>query len=110
MADKIHLYENDSPNVVRAGALPLPKQYYFHCAGCGNDHAFTVGPTVAGWGDARWSFNGSFDRPTFSPSLLCNKDYPESRCHSVVTDGKIAYQGDCWHALKGQTVDLPDWE
>ncbi len=32
------------------------------------------------------------------------------RCHSFVTDGKIAFGEDCSHALKGKTVDLPDWE
>lgn len=31
-------------------------------------------------------------------------------CHSFVTDGKIQFLNDCFHSLKGQTVDLPDWE
>ena len=87
-----------------------PKQYWFHCPGCQLDHAFTVGPPQRGPQDPRWTFNGSFDKPTFQPSLLCNKDYPESRCHSFVTDGKIQFLDDCFHALKGQTVELPDWE
>jgi hypothetical protein len=70
-----------------------------------------VGPPPQGpipW--SRWTWNGSFDKPTFAPSLLCNKDYPESRCHSYVTDGRIIFQQDCWHELRGQTVDLPNWE
>lgn len=84
------------------------RQLFFHCPGCGNAHAFTVG------GDPnshpRWQWNGSFDCPTFSPSLSCNKDFPESRCHSFVRDGKIEFLSDCHHALAGQTVDIPDWE
>jgi hypothetical protein len=86
-----------------------PKQYWFHCPGCENTHAFTVGPPAPGWGDSRWTFNGSVDAPTFKPSLLCNKDHPEFRCHSFVTAGRIEFLGDCHHALRGQTVDLPDW-
>lgn len=88
------------------------KQYWFHCPGCGNDHAFTCGERGPGEPERspRWNFNGSFDKPTFTPSLLCNKDYPDSRCHSFVTDGKIQFLQDCWHSLKGQTVELPEWD
>jgi hypothetical protein len=87
-----------------------PLQYWFFCPGCKRSHAFTVGPPKRGPEDPRWEFNGDFDKPTFKPSLLCNKDYPESRCHSFVTDGKIEFLGDCWHELKGQTVEVPEWE
>lgn len=84
------------------------RQYWFHCPGCEHSHAFTVG------GDASkhpsWTWNGSLDRPTFKPSLLCNRDYPESRCHSFVTDGRIQFLSDCHHKLAGQTVEIPDWE
>jgi hypothetical protein len=88
----------------------LPKQYFFHCPGCEYAHGFTVGEPRYGPTDPRWTFNGSFDKPTFQPSLLCNKDLPERRCHSFVTDGKIQFLNDCWHALKGQTVEIPDWD
>ncbi len=82
--------------------------YVFHCPGCGYDHPFHTGGDPGA--HPQWSFNGDMERPTFSPSLLCNKDHPPSRCHSFVTDGKIKFLEDCWHPLKGQTVDLPDWE
>lgn len=75
--------------------------YVFHCPGCGCGHPFSV---------PRWSWNGSFDKPTFSPSLLCNRHDPASRCHSIVTDGWIQFCSDCHHALAGQTVEIPDWE
>ncbi len=73
----------------------------FRCPGCKIDHPFAV---------PRWSWNGSLNKPTFRPSLLCNADYPASRCHSVVTDGRIQFMADSFHALAGKTVGLPDWE
>ncbi len=82
--------------------------YVFHCPGCGYSHPFAAGgpPGI----HPQWEWNGSFDKPTFTPSLLCNQDDPKSRCHSFVTNGQIQFLPDCWHALKGQTVDLPDWD
>ena len=50
------------------------------------------------------------DKPTFNPSLLCNRNDPKSICHSVITDGMIAFGTDCYHKLAGKTVDMPDWE
>lgn len=78
----------------------------FHCPGCKYGHSFEVdAPNGAGW-----TWNGSLDRPTFSPSLLCNGHDEKSRCHSFVTDGRIQFLSDCFHDLKGQTVEIPDWE
>jgi hypothetical protein len=74
-------------------------QYWFWCPGCECSHAFTVPP---------WTFNGDVEKPTFSPSLLCNQSHPPSRCHSLVNDGKIQFLGDCHHKLAGQTVELPE--
>jgi hypothetical protein len=101
------------------------KYYYIKCPGCGDTH--TIDKT-------RWSFNGNFDKPTFTPSLLVrsghfaphfkeedgcwctyNIENPESEapfhcviCHSHITDGKIQFLSDCTHALAGQTVELPE--
>lgn len=80
--------------------------YVFHCPGCGYGHPFEVdAPNGAGW-----TWNLSKDRPTFSPSLLVSGQDPATRCHSFVTDGRIQFLDDCWHDLRGQTVDLPEWE
>lgn len=95
------------------------KMLGFTCPGCKQWHAVPVA------GPRAWSFNGSFERPTLSPSLLVtgtemptdedveawNKDrtpWPrrEFRCHSFVTDGQILFLGDCSHALAGKTVPL----
>lgn len=99
MASKLHRYSNPE-------GLP-GEQLWFNCPGCECAHGFTVGSSVPG---RNWQWNGSMDKPTFTPSLLCNKDYPESRCHSFVTDGKIQFLSDCYHGLAGQTVEIPDWD
>lgn len=85
---------------------PAPRLFAFFCPGCGYDHSFHVG------GEAqhrvgRWAWNGSYDKPTFHPSLLCNQDMPEARCHSWVKDGKIQFLQDSHHSLANKTVDLP---
>jgi len=78
----------------------------FYCPGCGHEHSFRVnGDTTR----PQWEWNGSLDKPSFTPSLMVNKGTP-SQCHLVVTDGKIQFQPDCHHALKGQTVEMKDWE
>lgn len=101
----------------------------FWCPGCDGAHKVMTG---AGLGP-RWGWNGSTDRPTFTPSVLVTwdqwvppADTPEMIdkiksgevvqqkerrvCHSFVTDGRIQFLGDCTHALAGQTVDLPAWD
>lgn len=91
MADKIHNMGNGN--------------WVFHCPGCAYGHPFRVGGDLS---LPQWTWNGSKDAPTFKPSLLVNKDDPGSRCHSFVTDGRIEFLSDSFHALAGQTVDLPD--
>ncbi len=93
MSDKIHLFGNE----------PRGAHFGFICPGCSYSHTFLVGPDG-------WTWNGSLDKPSFMPSLLVNGNTPQARCHSFVKDGKIAFQSDCWHSLKGQIVDMPDWK
>jgi hypothetical protein len=59
---------------------------------------------------ATWIWNGSMDTPTFTPSINCNPNDPQWRCHSFVTDGKIQFLPDSHHRLAGKTVELPEWE
>lgn len=69
------------------------------------------------WKD-RWTFNGDFERPVFSPSLNTwwggeGTGVPPHRCHSFIgcngaQPGQITFLGDCTHALASQTVDLPE--
>lgn len=84
----------------------------FFCPGCKCAHPYRVesAPHRVAAGEPVWQFNGNMERPSFTPSLLCSASTPEHRCHLYLTDGKIAYQGDCHHQLAGQTVDCPDWD
>ncbi len=67
------------------------------CPGCKVMHQF----------DSRWQFNGSYELPSFMPSMCVDKDDPKTCCHSYVTNGRIQFLPDSAHALKGQTVELP---
>jgi hypothetical protein len=80
----------------------------FFCPGCRNEHPFTVKTNIPG--RPVWEWNGDLVHGTFAPSLLCNSQHPPSRCHSFVRNGRIEFLGDCHHELKGQTVDVPEWE
>ncbi|MEQ8578165.1 MAG: DUF6527 family protein [Balneola sp.] len=92
-------------------------QFQFFCPGCKDYHAF----------DDSWTFNGDLDNPHISPSLLIRSgtfapnfekkdihpDWPDKfnyRCHSFIKNGKIQFLSDCSHSMKGQTVDLIDWD
>jgi hypothetical protein len=87
-------------------------KHAFFCPGCGFAHWFrTDGKADGGTGGrtdgSGWSWNGDRNKPTISPSILAWAD--AFRCHSFITDGRIRFLGDCTHALKGQTVDLPEF-
>lgn len=80
----------------------------FDCPGCGLVHIVWTAASKP----VRWEWNGSMESPTFSPSLLvtCQWGDPPSgiRCHSFVQSGRIEFLSDCTHALRGQTVELPE--
>lgn len=75
------------------------KWWVVWCPACQEHHAPIEG---------RWTFNGDFERPTFSPSLVVGGKY---HCHSFIRDGYWEYLSDCTHAMAGQTVPMedPDW-
>jgi len=89
------------------------------CPACAEVHVYNV---VREGGRACWGFNGNFEKPSFSPSMLIRwgnkvpgyENNPHFNgeggiCHYFLTDGRISYCGDSTHELSGQTVDLPDW-
>jgi len=89
------------------------------CPGCGHQHEINVDRPNSS--NAKWSFDGNVQQPTFTPSVnirwgrFADPTYvPEEGhdhsgiCHYTITQGKIQFHGDCTHALKGQLVDLPD--
>lgn len=80
--------------------------YAFHCPGCGYDHAVRVEPFKT---PPTWKWNGSLEKPTITPSIMVNRQAPDMLCHSFVTDGEIQFLQDCFHALRGKTVPLPEY-
>jgi len=79
-------------------------QYLYFCLGCGYSHAFAL-KAEGGHHD----FNMDLDNPTVKPSLVQNFT-PGRMCHSYITNGMIQYLHDCWHELKGKTIELPQVE
>ena len=86
---------------------------HFHCPGCECAHRLRV-EGLADGGGGPWTWNGRLDLPTLAPSIACWAGEEGGRrrnfCHSFVLEGRIQFLGDCYHALAGQTVDLPGWE
>jgi len=97
----------DEPVPIPAGGRLLA----FLCPACGCDHAVTVDRAD----HPCWTWNGSVDAPTFSPSLLVRwghlpgDDRPKRVCHSFVENGSIRFLEDCTHSMAGQTVPIPDY-
>lgn len=103
----------------------------FRCPGCKDLHQVhpspcpTPGPDGLPCKSPHWTFNGDYEKPTFSPSILVHGVYAKSgveyvrpmapgeviipKCHSFVKNGRIEFLADCDHELRGQAVDLPDW-
>lgn len=75
-------------------------QWHYKCLGCGKVHALS--PNVH-------TFNEDFDKPTFMPSVLHNFN-PSAICHAWIKDGFIQYLSDCDHSLRGQTIELPEYD
>lgn len=94
----------------------------FWCPGCKEMHCVNSG----------WTFDGNYDAPTFSPSILVasghysssfkaggncwctyNAEHPDDpvsfrcqRCHSFVKGGNIEFLSDCTHELVSKTIAL----
>lgn len=80
--------------------------YEHWCPGCEVMHPIASDGTRFRNG-ASWTFNGNAERPTFSPSVNVGPGTP-LQCHYFIREGQIQFCGDSQHALKGQTVNLPD--
>lgn len=86
----------------------------FVCPGCALDgstglHLLPVNSTTK---KPSWTWDGNYEAPTLSPSILSNGHGQGRRCHSFLTAGVFQFLDDSEHALAGQSVpipDLPDW-
>lgn len=80
------------------------------CPACGFEHTFRV--DLDGHGNYEsdvWSFNGDYDKPTFSPSMGSNthKLYDHHPiCHSFLREGVWEFLGDCTHEMANQHVPM----
>ena len=80
--------------------------YSMHCPGCDHMHiVWTNRPDAP-----QWKWNGSFEKPTFSPSLLLTAPYhgdpKRRRCHSFIREGRWEFLSDCTHNMAGKTVNM----
>lgn len=92
--------------------------YGYWCPACNAMH--TIAVSKKNHSGASWSFDGNAAAPTFAPSINYKVNTPDmgehyqphigsTICHHFVRAGRIEFCGDCTHALRGQTVDLPDF-
>jgi len=98
-----------------------PGGLFFYCPGCKRPHGVNTNPHHT------WGFNGDFEKPTLTPSVLAQYPHPKGYsndnpaphnwvgemvtdiCHSFVTDGRIQYLTDSTHEYSGQTIELPEF-
>jgi hypothetical protein len=102
----------------------------FWCPACKCGHGvWTSQPN--GHTGAVWTFDGNFEAPTISPSILICvkmavppvtpenldewklKPWPqtetEKRCHTVISVGIINYCSDCTHELAGKSIPMEEF-
>lgn len=93
-------------------ALLKGDQLEYKCHACGW-HSVPV--KIGEKADKFWQWNGSVEKPTISPSV--RHFYPESAyaahpnlpafcCHYIMTDGVLAFCGDCTHDKSGQSLPM----
>lgn len=105
-----------SPKLRSVGFGTAGSGIAFWCPGCNEAHAIRTEGPGGEFNRAQWQWDGNINAPTISPSILVQAEWgpeaagpPKRICHSFVRVGMIEFLGDCTHALKGQTVPLPDW-
>lgn len=80
------------------------KSFHFHCPGCECSHWVRVRGL-----EPCWTVSGiEEDKPTVKPSIRVRDG--QHVCHFFVCEGKIQFLNDCTHKLKGQTVEIPDYD
>lgn len=106
------MLERLSTQLIKAGG-----RIYHWCPACKSAHSYNVDPADK----PVWTFNGNNTTPTFTPSMLIftpawdaiakKYDYQNRRvlCHYFMTNGQLQFLNDCPHALKGQTVAIPEF-
>lgn len=106
----------DKPVKLSSKLLEWRKGVYLHwCPACQESHWFTVGHKQQN--GAQWTWDGNTVSPTFAPSMHIRlgpwedegvKHPQYTQCHYFLRNGIIQFLPDCAHAMKGQSVPLPD--
>lgn len=122
---------SQASKVLRTWVSAGQRGVHYWCQGCRGIHGVVIE------GPGAWGFNGDFERPTFTPSVLTTGALYELTadgtdrdmtkpirhpgpggeikhliCHTFVKDGMVQFLGDCGHEFAGQTLplpELPDW-
>lgn len=101
------------PNIPKSEELDAEHQHIagkivgwqFWCPGCKLIHSYNVEPSHG----PTWNFDGSSDKPSFTPSLLVTWPPTPKRCHLFVREGFIEYCADCTHSLKNSRVEMTEF-
>lgn len=83
-------------------------RFFVFCPGCKHLHTFNT--DVNNSFGAKWTWNGSYDKPGFEPSLRMIGGGDETLCHSFLRDGAWEFLGDSKaHGLRGfhPMIDIP---
>jgi hypothetical protein len=94
-------------HAVDSAGQHLGYTYLWWCPGCGQSHIWQMDSTTG----SNWEFDGNFEAPTVSPSILTHIRGDKS-CHVFIKAGLIEFLADSWHHLAGQKVPmvpLPHW-
>ncbi len=76
-------------------------KFLFYCPGCNCYHWFTV---------PKWTWNGKYDNPSVSPSIITSPQDPYNKCHLQIINGELKYFTDSKHYLAGISVSMTDLE
>ncbi len=99
---EIHISET-----AKAVKIEGKDEILFYCPGCGSLHSMTFNGFLNECG-ATWTFNGNYEKPTLSPSLLVT--WENNRCHSLINNGMMQFLGDCTHENKNKTLEIPSFK
>lgn len=75
------------------------------CPGCEHFHLIAIGTPFPN--GAVWTWDENTEAPTITPSVNVGPG-TKLQCHYFIRSGNIQFLPDCHHALRGQTVPLPD--
>lgn len=79
--------------------------FSFRCPACNCTHIVYIKGSYV----PHWNWNGSMDKPSFSPSIR-ERGFGDNvdQCHFFIADGKIRYLPDSTHEFGDKIFDMED--